>query len=276
MKKFLFILIFLELCQIGHCANYTQDANAVMCLTMEEGTGTSTDDVSANSNVGNFYGTTNPVWYNTNTPAAYSSWALDFDGATSMLDCGNSATFDNLGPISGVVWINADSNGESNVGRIFDHTTSSSSTPKMTLRFYFDRALQFMVDGTTDLSVITSQTVVSFSTWTHVALVWDGTFNDATTVHIYLGGVETTYATQTNGDTRASDSGNSFWMGGVTSLFTHCFNGRMDEMEIFSRTISSTEINDIKDNGLVGTAAGGTTQFPIELIGAYIGVKIGR
>jgi len=39
------------------------------------------------------------------------------------------------------------------------------------------------------------------------------------------------------------------------------FAGKQTETSIFSRELSSTEINDIMDNGLVGTAGGAVRRF---------------
>jgi hypothetical protein len=109
--------------------------------------------------------------------------------------------------------------------------------------------LNFTVWNTSSASYAAAQTdsaVIGFdNTWYHVAAVWDG--NSGGSVKIYVGGSEVKDNSSGSG-TRRDDS--AYYKG----LSKANFSGLMTDVGIFDVVLSSTDINDIMDNGLKQSA----------------------
>jgi hypothetical protein len=114
----------------------------------------------------------------------------------------------------------------------------------VTTGWYFetdtDGSLSFSGNFSTSPAVRwTPAGVLSTGVWSHVLATWDGSTN-ASNVHIYVNGVETTYALTSNGSgTRGSDSANSLNIGDCCSAN---INSILDDVRVYNRILSATEI----------------------------------
>ncbi len=253
MKKLiLFLLLVLGIWTSAFAIDYTQDANCVGAWLFTEGSGITVDDASVNSFTGNFVSSGHPAWAamsGTNAPS-YATYMVDFDGTNDYIDMGDQDALSyTTGNFTIVAWIYLDA-----VDCVF-----------MNKGHYGDYGYYFQVNSGSNLqiftagSLTTSSSTLSIGQWYHVAFVRDGTNPNK----LYINGSEPSYSSQPNG---ANDltTNYPFQLGqydtGVLRL-----NGRMSETAIFSRALISTEINDIKNNGLLGT--GTTPSGQVIIIG---------
>ena len=110
-------------------------------------------------------------------------------------------------------------------------------------------------------SVVETVSPVPLSTWQHFAMVADGT-----NVILYLNGVEVA-STPYNGEFNASEI-NALGIGaklddfGTGAAFETpgYFEGRMDDLAMWNRALSPTEVSDLYTNGLAGQAVLGTVS----------------
>jgi hypothetical protein len=171
--------------------------------------------------------------------------ALKFDGVDGVVDSGSPASLDDLGPLTFSAWIKPNSTGEGGGGVIVSKANAPGD-----LRFNFEstgtNALSFSknYDGGTDLKRTTSNNFITLGVWSHITVTWDGSAT-AANVHIYVNGVETTYQTTTDGvGNKNSDATLNFYIGNLSGSF-HTFDGTIDEVRIYNRALSDSEIKQL-------------------------------
>ena len=128
--------------------------------------------------------------------------------------------------------------------------------------FYIRSAKQlgFNRDGATDM-VSRSVETISGSTWTHVLATWDGTFTDATTVHLYINGTEVTYGLQTNGASIVTNAQN--WHIGQSGEPLSPFSGSITEVATWNRVLTSGEIASLYNSGSFSKGIPNTIATPV-------------
>jgi hypothetical protein len=257
VKKLLLILALVGWCGSVGATNYCTDvSNAPSgCYNIENGSGQTVTDQSSNGYDGAFLNSTHPTW-STSVPGSpfigTSTKSLLFDGASGYVV---SSTLSNMFQAtynaSGVAWIYPSGLGEGNNGRIFSRYDESAVNFQLFLTG--TNTLRFYRSGSTALNVVTSNNKINLTQWNHVAFTWDGSVT-ATNVHIYVNGTETTYQTQTNGNTFGSFYKSGDFYIGNRQLDDGTFYGNIDEASTFLSILTSTQINDIMDNGLIQSA----------------------
>lgn len=84
--------------------------------------------------------------------------------------------------------------------------------------------------------------VVLGDVWQHIAAVYDGGVLSTSTVHLYLNGVEKTN-TKLGGQTSAANTSDSLYaIGFDVSDALGSFNGAIDDVAIFNRALTPTEV----------------------------------
>jgi len=197
-------------------------------------------DLSGNGNNGTSANT--PVY--ANDQAGTPEQAMVFNGTTDVVDCGSDTTIDDIFDSGGTVsaWINPSSDGEANVGRIFNKNVgwyfnvSSESGDKVKLRFWYD------FSGT-DGAWITSSTEAKINEWTHVAVSYD---NDAVANNpiIYVNGIAVAIAEITPIGTRESDAGSTLYIGNNAGG-TNTFDGSISDAMLFSSTLTEDQVRQL-------------------------------
>lgn len=179
---------------------------------------------------------------------------MKFNGSTGYINAQSPAIFDNLSAMTVSAWIKPISQGKNSRGPIATKTNTHLGSAGW--YFYFTpnanhpNSLSFIVDfDTTDLQHTTSDNSIIMNVWQHVAVTWDGSAT-ATNARIYINGVESaydpTYGGQTDGVTnRADDSTYSLVIGNCTTANNCTFDGRLDDVHLYSRVLSAAEVEQL-------------------------------
>lgn len=168
--------------------------------------------------------------------------SIDLDGSGDYVDFGNTPVFTNSsGNISWGGWFKRHATKYSAIIAVRDLAASNPVQMFMSI----DNSLKFrssIYGSPTNVSVSSSTSVVN-NIWYHVVFTWDGI-----DLKIYLNGVEenssacvTTTDSTTGNTTRIGRNSN-----GSTS---QDFNGEADEVFIYNKALSTTEISDMYNSG---------------------------
>ncbi|NOR84767.1 DUF2341 domain-containing protein, partial [archaeon] len=170
-----------------------------------------------------------------------SSSALDFDGTNDYVDAITDSSLDITNEITVIAWVHPigtiGSGGYAIVSEYGNHYTqirkNSGSGSKIA---FWHAAATIWFESNTD---------VPLNQWSFITV----TFNKSETtqnVKFYLNGVA-----NGTGDTTTAlvPTANNLWFGNVETVSRY-FNGTIDEVAIFNRTLNSTEISDLYNNGI--------------------------
>ena len=171
------------------------------------------------------------------TPAWSNTLSTNFDGVDDYVDLGGSTGLDFSGSFTLMAWIKTDAIGANQF--IIDTSTSGSSGNGYSVRINTDGKIKFWSYAVGGL--VNGTTVLSVSTWYHVACVHD---TSAGTNKIYLNGVLENTSSYTF--PTASNTTN-LWIG-KSNLFASTFDGLIDEVGFFG-TDESANINSIYNAG---------------------------
>jgi hypothetical protein len=165
---------------------------------------------------------------------AQPATALNFDGVDDFVDCGSNASVSNLGPTGFTLeaWINlSDVSGVKSIIRksgdynfyIEDGTLHAEVWPLGTGDDSWKR-----IDGSASIDA---------DTWTHIAVVWDGTVGT-----LYVNGnIDNSTFTEAN----IPVSENLYL--GLSAIFGQPVSGSMDEVRIWNRALCQVEIQNNKN-----------------------------
>lgn len=171
-----------------------------------------------------------------------------FNATTSQEGCGSNSVLDNIfsGGSGGTIIASIKNAGvgENNNGYIVSKLVTggwnfASAQASGTRRLVF-----FHFFSGTDLSVESASNSIVDNTIQNVAITWDGSAT-ATNVHLYIDGVEVSYAVQTNGTgTPDSDASHNFIIGN-RAAGDRTFNGDISYVKAYTRQLSIAEINEV-------------------------------
>jgi len=222
--------------------DYTADANCIFAYLMNDGSTDETDD-SGNGITGTQTSGTIPT--SSTVPSGYSGTSRDFELTESEYLYNSS-----VGGLSGdseftvAAWIRMEST-SSDVGLVHFWETSGGAY----FQWDFDTGtdgmeLKLSTDGYNVATTAYPDTgSMSASTWYHVAVTWDGS-----TIRWYL-----------NGSADGTDSFSGSFTTGNAKLYVGDeysglgFDGLIDEVILFDRELSSSEISDIYTDGIDGS-----------------------
>jgi hypothetical protein len=203
---------------------------------LDEGSGTTAQDSSGNSNTGTITAGTGKY------VSGKFGDAYNFDNAATVINAGSGTNLDDL-PTSGLTlnaWIYPKGAGENSLGFIMAKNVGTTPNAGWVLRMNSTTSLTFTVDGSTDLVRTTNTSMVTQNAWNYVTVTWDGVITTAASVHIFINGVEATYATTTNGASRVSDASSTFYIGN-DSTSARTFNGYIDDVKVYNYVRSSSQ-----------------------------------
>ncbi len=192
---------------------------------LDETSGLLARDSSGRENHGTLYNMTGSEW-----TAGIIGGALEFDGNTDYVDCGNDGSLQITGTeISLAAWVKWDS--ADDYSTIAMKTSSGSWTDGYGLYAHSDNTINFYV---TQWNVnVASKSFTADGQWHHVVGTYDGS-----DVRVWVDGVEGTPDSYTGNITNAN---HSFEIGrGYSDSYN--FDGTLDDVRIYNRALSAAEI----------------------------------
>jgi len=206
--------------------------------------GNATDD-SGNGNVGTVTGATFGYENGTVGQGAY------FDGVDDRIDVGTGLDniFDNGGTFS--AWINPASDGGNNLGYIY---TSYMAAAPAGWNFNvnsesggFVRTTLYLHTSST-AGQFASSVVIPINKWTHVTVTYDAITPTTKPIFYFNGKNVTVNITVTPTGTRTSDAANIKSIGNRDDNLRD-FDGAIDEVRIYNRSLSAAEIQNLYELG---------------------------
>lgn len=240
--------------------NYCNDANAQLCLYMN---GAGSEDETDHSANGYTITQENGITSSDTVPSGYSGKSRSFASASEQRFYCDNSTCANLQianqAFTMMAWVNVSTvpASASSYGIMRKYATMNNQRQYALLltgtgssQFKFSTYLS--TSGTSAVALSSTTTTYVASTWYHVAVVYNGT-----DVRIYVNGsLDCTPASMTgnlyNGTApyRIGTETNS------SEQITNLFNGLIDEVGVFNRALSLSEVQDIYTNGLTGNKGG--------------------
>ena len=213
------------------------DPTMVGCWPFEEGSGTEIFDSSSYFNDGTVID--NPLW----SPGKIGSYALDLNGTTQYATIEDDATLDLTDAITIMAWIKPEQYATQEIVKKaqsgntdgYELALAETGTTQYSNRVFF-RINQSTYGNTYRVTSTTEYPIDG--AWMHVA----GTF-DGTTLHLYINGVLEA-STDATGQTIAT---NNFpvHLGASPGTFLRAFMGGLDDVRIYNRALSQSEIAEL-------------------------------
>jgi chitodextrinase len=208
----------------------------------EEGSGTTAADSSGNGNTGTL--TNSPAWTTGEIGNALSFSASDgnyveADGSGDLANLYNSG-------MTVMAWIYPTATG----GHIIDKDNKVVGGWRLdmetnTVGFY-------VAEGQTDVIRESASTIV-LNTWQHVAVTWDGSTSGGN-IHIYINGVLADGTSQDGTGPFGSDAAAPFTIANRPYDAAVGFTGVIDEVRVYNKVLSASEIQTIASDTQPPTA----------------------
>jgi hypothetical protein len=198
--------------------------------SMDEGAGTVLTDSTSHSNNGTLINGT--AW-----ATGHSGKALSFDGVNDYVSMPNAATFELSGKeLTIEFWANVQEGGSTPDGVVLAKpwTSGQMNSP------YYQYGVEFWGGSQSYVFVVGTQSGARFfslpagySSWNHVAFTYDGSY-----VRGYLNGVQKFAAAESS---NLTVRGTNLRLG-VDATLNQPFKGMLDDLRIYSRCLSQTEV----------------------------------
>ena len=210
----------------------TAPAGLVGAWAFDEGSGATTADVSGNGNPGTINGAS---W----TSAGRNANALSFDGAGTTVEVAASTSLDLTTAMTLSAWIKptaSQSGWRTIVQRQIDAYFLNASNDTGPLRPSGGGTF----GGVTDF--VSGSNPSPLGVWTHVALTYDGSM-----MRLYVNGTQVA----TNAMTGSIEPGSSpLWIG-CNQPYGEYFNGLIDDVRVYNRSLSQAEVQSDMNTPLV-------------------------
>lgn len=182
--------------------------------------------------------------------AGTDNGALLFDGSNDRVNLTSDAQLDDVfeGGATVMAWINPDNWGESDSGRVLDKTDSTSGNRDGWAIGLDgnDASLAFVQGFSGDNGYwVTAEDSIRRDVWQHIAVVYDAssTGNDPA---VYIDGVsQALIESSSPAGSLRSDAALNLTLGNYAQGTNRTFDGMIDDVRIYPRLLSESEINDI-------------------------------
>jgi hypothetical protein len=175
--------------------------------------------------------------------------AFEFDGATDAVTIPAHTDFAfNSGSFSVAVWLNIDSDGGGNLGRILDKAIGSAGTGAHLFNTSNEVGGTVLLRGKIDAGVGTDATVVldagiALNVWQFVVFVFDGT-----DITIYVNATAPAQTQQSLVGTVSNNTDSDITVGNIAAL-NRGFDGTIDAVMFFSQALDQNDINFLYNKG---------------------------
>ncbi|MEJ2703781.1 MAG: PA14 domain-containing protein [Sedimentisphaerales bacterium] len=218
------------------------DPDLVGHWRFDEGSGTVAYDSSGHGNDGVFNG--DPQWVD-----GKFGGALEFDGSGDILDCGNDASLEITDAVTMTAWIKL--NGVGLDQKVGGNQDGANGGYKMTV--YNTDVVEFEIRTAANASALNRNvaggTTMQAGEWYHVA----GEYSlEGGYIRTYVNGALDRELTTT--EVLGASPGNFYVGCEPFNTGAYNFNGDMDDLRLYSRALTETEIN--------GVMMGGGAEYP--------------
>jgi hypothetical protein len=239
----LFLLIILLLLSTPGCAKFKSgeqsgsDSDTRVLLHLNTGSGSTAYDVSGYGNNGTI---SNGTWVN-----GKFEYGVDFNGTTSVINCGSDSSIDNLFHNGATVlcWANLDTQGEVE-GRLFDKgshvflATTDTSGDYVKLEFFHRWTGNYIWTQT-------SSAVVELNKWQMVAVTYDGT-SSSNYPKFYVNGAYVNYSIIFDANVGSPFNESASSLGWGNDIGTNrTTDGTLDECTYIARILTAEEMEHI-------------------------------
>ncbi len=242
--------------------SFAQTPGLVAAYGFNEGSGTTLTDSSGNNLNGTIVGAT---WVST---GKYGK-ALSFNGSTSYVDLGNPAQLRLTGSMTVEAWINAAAN-PADDGQIVAKSNDAAGWQVKTSPDTGPHTFGVGVSGTSNSRTQRySTTVRALNTWYHVAAVYDAT---AGTLSLYVNGVLNNGTLSGTVPASQFDQAVNVNIGRRTGGYY--FNGLIDEVRIYNRALSQSEVQTDMNTPVPAPAGPDTTPPTVSITAPADGATV--
>jgi len=192
-----------------------------------------------NGTLGNGTAAATPNW----TTAGKSGGAYVYDGVDDLINYGDGASITNMSQFTLEAWIKPEDNG------YIISKRGPGCTQVWRLAVDSSQFAFFRTTSTGQISRRSPTTNVNFGNWHHIILTWNGSLNYES-LKFYVNGTETNYASNTSGTGSFGSTIGCDLVVGNREDGTVPFNGTIDEIRIYNRTLSPEQILANYNNGI--------------------------
>ncbi len=172
------------------------------------------------------------------------SYALDFDGVDDYVNIPHNANQLLTGGGTIEAWIKPDTAGES-TGRIIDKSTNGYGGGGFDFSVISNNRIAFRINEGPALSSTTNSVVVGGGNWYHIVATWDSSGY----VTLYVNGVQSG-TPGVSADPAGITTTNDMRIGNRSGATDRTFDGVIDEVRIYNRELSASEISYNYHSGL--------------------------
>lgn len=251
MRNILLSLIFLFHQPITALAtNYCEHANAKICWTLEEGSGTTTDDKSSAGRDGTFKGDGEPAWSTTNPPTAYTTF-VDYDDSNDYISTPDSADLDFISNSEDfTLYLVFDQSDADAFNRWVTKQDGTSGDGWAIARN--NDCITFIREVSGTQTIANRFNDLSSGTWHVVFFQWDASEGK---IRHYLDKSASSWVAPVTNGTYGWASDGKLYLGGRDNVASST-GTKFAAFAIWNSLLETTEMDDISDNGL---GAGGST-----------------
>ncbi|MFQ6030187.1 MAG: LamG-like jellyroll fold domain-containing protein, partial [Dehalococcoidia bacterium] len=214
------------------------DPSLVGYWTFDDASGPVAKDSTKYGNHGSLKG--NPVWSN-----GPFDGALDFDGNGDAVQVSASSTLNNLDAFTISMWFYADTTGQSKLGRFYQKSGAFDVRFSNYDSKIYVEAMRWGSKGQWRYTVANGNLL---SGWYHLAIAYDYS-SSGNEPAVYLNGLRIFDVEQLDsaGGSLSGDAGDVF-IGNKSSL-SGSFDGRLDDVRLYSGVLGDAEVSTLADGG---------------------------
>jgi hypothetical protein len=209
------------------------DPSRVLWLKLDESSGTTATDSSANGNNGALSGgaTWQPL-------GGAKGGAIKLDGVSGLVTVPDASTLDNTTAFSLTYWFRADAYPADSAGLVCKRVNISTDNAYTTYLKAADQHIYVDIDSSNNR--FPSSALIQTGAWYHVALVFDGSLPAAQRVTLWINGLLDTTATETSATIPNYSS--SVLIGNTHSGAVNWFKGSIDDVRFYRRALNGAEV----------------------------------
>lgn len=176
------------------------------------------------------------------SPVLSQNNCLNFDGIGDDVDCGLMPQLNNTNQFTYEAWVRLDS--WTNFAPIVGKIDNNTSQARLLLGGIQGRIIGLVGNGTNAQGWTQSTTALPLNTWTHVAMVYDGTATgNANKLKLYINGTNQALIYQGAIPTTTANIAGSFHICEAATSTTLNIDGAVDEVRVWGKALSAATVN---------------------------------